>query len=78
MPSVTQRPAQIERHWKFAHHFVAWHEDSSGRMAMIFETRQAPRFGLIGIDRKGLVIAAARMRDMIDAAAESAAVPECR
>ena len=45
-------------------------------MAVILEPRQPPRLRLIGIDRKSLVVAATWMGDMIDAAAERAAVPE--
>ncbi len=43
---------------------------------MVLETGEAARLRLVGIDGKGLVIAAARMRDMIDTAAEIATVPQ--
>ena len=44
-------------------------------MAVILEARAAARLRLVGVHREGLVVAAARMRDVIDAAAERAAVP---
>ncbi len=44
-------------------------------MSMALEARKPPGLGFVGIDREGLVVAAARMGDMIDAAAERTAVP---
>ena len=44
-------------------------------MAMILEPRETACLRLVTIDRKGIVVAAARMGDMVDAAAERAAVP---
>src|SRR5258708_15807457 len=44
-------------------------------MAVILKPSQPPRLGLVGIDRFGLVTAAAGMGDMIDAAAQRPAVP---
>ena len=44
-------------------------------MAVILETSATASLGLVGVDRKGLVIASAGMRRMIDAAAERAPVP---
>ncbi len=49
--------------------------DRAGRVAMLLEPRPAPRLRLIGIDREGIIAAAARVGDMIDAAAERAPVP---
>ena len=49
--------------------------DESGRVAMLLEAGPAPRFGLVGIDREGLVIAAAGMGDMIGAAAQRTPPP---
>ena len=44
-------------------------------MAVVLEARQAARLGLVGVDRLGVVVAPAGMGDVIDAAAERAAVP---
>src|ERR1700704_3656231 len=49
--------------------------ESARRVAMVLETRQTTRFRLKTVDRKGLVVAAAGVRGMIEAAAERAAVP---
>src|SRR5262249_40625984 len=45
------------------------------RMAPGLESGETAGLRLIGVDREGLVVAAARMRDVIDAAAERTAVP---
>lgn len=39
-------------------------------MAARFEAGEPPRFRLVAVDREGVVIAAAGMRDMVDAAAD--------
>ena len=49
--------------------------DDARRVAVILEAGPAARLGLVGIDREGLVVAPARMRDVIDAAAERAPAP---
>src|SRR5205807_7599487 len=49
--------------------------ESARRVAMVLEARQTACFRLEAVDRKGLVVTAAGMGDMIDAAAERAAVP---
>jgi len=45
-------------------------------MSMVLEARQPAGFGLIGIDRKRLVVTATRMGDMIDASAKRPAIPQ--
>src|SRR5262245_10784938 len=42
------------------------------RVSKLLEPRPAPPLRLVGVDRVGLVVASARMRHMIDAAAERA------
>ena len=42
-------------------------------MAVRLETREAARVGLVAVDREGLVAAAARMGDVVGAAAERVA-----
>src|ERR1700730_16846250 len=49
--------------------------ETARRVAMVLEARQTACFRLEAVDRKGLVVTAAGMRDMIDAAPERAAVP---
>src|ERR1700760_1831990 len=49
--------------------------DRARRMPIRLEARAAPRLGLVGVDREGFVAAAARMGDVIDAAAERTAAP---
>src|SRR5579871_3021285 len=44
-------------------------------MAMVLEAREASSLRLIGVDRKGLVVAAARMAHVIDTTAEGKMVP---
>ena len=44
-------------------------------MAVVLEAGEAAGLGFIGIDREGLVIASARMGDVIDAAAQRALAP---
>ena len=51
------------------------HRHASRRMAMILEPRLAPRLRLIAVDRHIIIIAPARMRHMIDAAAQRPPVP---
>src|ERR1700740_1203263 len=69
------RPAQIERRGKFAGRFRGRQVDAAAAVTKILEACNAARLRLVGIDRKGLVMAAARMGDMIDATTERAVVP---
>jgi len=39
-------------------------------MAERLKARQSPGLGFIGIDREGLIVASARMRNMIDTTAQ--------
>ena len=48
---------------------------SARRVAHAEEARQAPALGLVGVDREGVVVAPARMRDVVLAAAERALHP---
>src|SRR3984885_8724987 len=69
------RAPQIERSWIFERDFERRSVDHPAGMAVILEAGAPAPFGLIGIDRKGLVIAPTWMRHVIDAATERAPVP---
>ena len=73
--SMQERRPQVEGQGKFNCAFLARRIDLAGGMAMILKPGQPPRLGLVGIDRFALVAASAGMGDVIDAAAERAAVP---
>src|SRR5262245_5140010 len=73
--SDMSRTPQVESHRVFERTFFRRQVEQSRRMAEILEARQAPRLRFIRIDRQGLVVAPARMGNVIDAAAERAAAP---
>ena len=54
---------------------LCWRKMEAGLVAMRLETGKPAGFGLIRVDREGLVVPPARMRDMIDAAAQRPAAP---
>ena len=72
---VQERRPQVERQGKFNCAFLGRRIDLARGVAVVLKPGQPPRFRLIGIDRLGVVAAAAGMGDVIDAAAERAAVP---
>src|ERR1700719_4331630 len=76
-PSVSHDAgaAKIEGQREIGRALLGGHVESAGRVAMVLETRKTACFRLKTVDRKGLVVTAAGMGDMIDAAAERAAVP---
>src|SRR5262245_41901938 len=70
------RPPQIERRWVFdAALFGRNLIDEPGRVAVILEPGAPSRFRLVGVHRKGLVVASAGMRHVIDTAPERPAAP---
>jgi len=69
------RTPQIERQRKIGRALLNGGIESTRRVPMVLEARKTARFGLEAVDRKGLVVAPARMGDMIDATAERAAIP---
>ena len=73
--SMQERRPQVEGQRKFNCAFLARRIDLAGRMAVVLKAGEPARLGLIGIDRFGLVVASAGMGDVIDAAAQRAAVP---
>ena len=73
MQYVLDGAPQVQRGRIFEADFGRPHVDRAGGMSVIVKAGAAARLGLVGIDRKGLVVAAARMDDVIDAAAERAA-----
>src|SRR6185436_12019352 len=66
---------QVERHGVFQRAFLGRNFEIPGRVSLGLEPGEAARLRLVGVDRDGLVVAAAGMRHVIDAAAERAAVP---
>src|SRR2546430_12729497 len=69
------RPPEVERHRILERAFLQRNLDDARRVAMILEARPASRLGFVGIDRERLVAAPARMRDVIDAAAQRPLAP---
>src|SRR5262245_13231606 len=69
------RTPEVESHGILERAFLHGTIEMSRRAAVVLEAREPPRLGLVGIDGKGLVVAAAGMSDVIDAAAERAAAP---
>src|SRR2546425_11549330 len=69
------RTPQVESHRIFERPLFAGQAEQSRRMAEILEARQAPRLCFIRVDRQGLVVASARMDNVVDAAPERAAAP---
>src|SRR5690348_12101857 len=73
--SNLSRTSQIEGHGIFERRLLGWNNVMAGGVADALEAGEAARLCFVGIDRKGLVIAAAGMRHMIDAAAQRATAP---
>src|SRR5260370_41732468 len=69
------RTPQIEGDRKLERGPERWNIDRAAGMAMILEAAAAARFRLVGVDRKGLIIASAGVRHVVDAAAQGAPVP---
>ena len=72
---MQERRPQVEGQREFNCAFFGRRIDLAGGVAVILEAGQPSGLGLIGIDRFGVVAAAAGMGDVVDAAAERAAVP---
>ncbi len=72
---MRERRPQVESQREFNCAFLRRRFDLAGRMTMILKAGKPARLGLVGIDGLGVVGAAAGMGDMVDAAAERAAVP---
>ena len=64
--------AQIEGQREIGRTLLGRHVESSRRVSVVLETRQPPGLRLKAVHRKRLVVAAAWMRDVEDAAAEGA------
>src|SRR5438552_14451314 len=73
--SDMSRAPQVECHRIFERALFLRQIEESRCVAVILEARQAPRLGLVRVDRKGLVVASAGMGHVIDAAAERSPVP---
>src|SRR3954462_1551255 len=73
--SNLSRTPQIEGHGIFERRLPGGNGVVAGGVAQVLEAGEAARLCLVGVDRKGFVVAPARMRDMVDAAAERAAAP---
>src|ERR1700720_2082050 len=69
------RTPQVESHRIFERPLFAGQAEQSRRMAEILEARQAPRLRFIRVDRQGLVVASARMGNVVDAAPQRAPTP---
>src|SRR5262245_42863036 len=73
--SNLSRTPQIEGHGIFERGLLGRNGARAGSVAQALEAGKAARLCLIGIDRKGLIVATTRMRHMIDAAAKRATTP---
>src|SRR5712671_5526840 len=69
------RTPQVEGHGIFERRLLRRNGVISRGVAQALEPRKASRLCLVGIDRKGLVVAATRMRDVVDAATKRATIP---
>src|SRR6185369_4092613 len=73
--SNLSRTPQIEGHGIFERRLLGRNGVISGRVAKALKASKAPRLCLVGIDREGLVVATAGMRDVVDTSAKRAATP---
>src|SRR5436305_3840981 len=73
--SNLSRTPQVEGHGIFARRLLRRNGVISGGVTQALEARKASRLCLVGIDGKGLVVATAGMRDIVDAAAQRATAP---
>src|SRR3977135_632671 len=73
--SNLSRTPQVEGHGIFERRLLRRNGVISRGVAQALEPRKASRLCLVGIDRKGLVVAATRMRDVVDAATQRATAP---
>src|SRR5262249_50746527 len=73
--SDMSRTPQVESHRIFERRFFPRQVEKSRRVAEILEARQAPPVRFSGVHRKGLVVGAAGMGNVVAAAAERAATP---
>src|SRR5260370_8730499 len=69
------RTPQIEGDRKLERGLERWNIDRAAGMAIILEAAAAARFRLVGVDRKGLIIASAGVRHVVAAAPQGAPVP---
>src|SRR3954468_3177281 len=74
--SDTSRAPEVQRHRVFERAFLLGEVARPRCMAVILETRQAPCFRFIRVDRNGFVVAATGMGDMVDAAAQRTPAPD--
>src|SRR3954469_17790618 len=72
---MAKRCPQVEGQGKFEAAFLTRRIDLAGGVAVVLKPRQPPRLRLVGIDWFCLVGASAWMGDMVDAAADRAAIP---
>src|SRR6266581_727354 len=73
--SNLSRTPQVEGHGIFERRLLGWNCVISGGVAQTLEPGEASRLCLVGIDRKGLIVATAWMCDVVDAAAKRATTP---
>src|SRR5581483_1317029 len=73
--SMRELSPQVESERKFEAALLAWRVDPAGRMAVIRTPGETARFRLVRIDRFCFIITTARVRHVIDAAAQRPAVP---
>src|SRR5260370_1721400 len=69
------RTPQIEGDRKLERGPERWNIDRAAGRDSLLEAAAAARFRLVGVDRKGLIIASAGVRHVVDAAAQGARVP---
>src|SRR5450755_1561981 len=73
--ALLQRTPEIKGRREFERALDGWNIDQSAGVTVVLEPGPAASFRLVGIDRKGLVIASTRVRDMIDAATQRSSAP---
>src|SRR6185503_18777609 len=67
--------SQIKREWKFRVSLRWLHAHHTRRVANFEESREPAAFGFIRVHRQSCVVTAARMRNVIGAAAHRTSVP---
>jgi hypothetical protein len=69
MSSHEPGPPQIDGQREFGGSLLGWHIERARRVAMVLKSMAAARFRLKTVDQESFIVASARMRGMVNAAA---------
>ncbi len=73
--SMRERRPEVQSQGKFEGPFLGRHSYRARRVPVVLKAGKPPRFGLVAIDRLGVVAPPPWMGDMVDTAAQRAAIP---